>query len=100
MRPYLSLLDLAPKERQSLAQATSSAVGDDLVEHEILQLGGIDQHFLQTPKGQGERQRGDPVLFQPDPQLIRLLQHLQLGIRAQMKEAEQVQLLLELILEL
>ena len=75
-------------------------VGGDLLEQEAFQLSGIFQEVLQLSIGDAELQRLDAMMLQRDPQLIRLLSQVHLNVGPQMKEAEQVQFLLESCFEI
>ena len=75
-------------------------MGGDLLEQEAFQLSGIFQEVLQSSIGDAELQRLDAMMLQGDPQTIRLLSQVHLNVGTEMKEAEQVQLLLESCFEM
>jgi len=75
-------------------------VGGDLLEQEAFELSGIFQEVLQLSIGDAELQRLDAMMLQRDPQMIRLLPHVHLNVGTEMKEAEQVQFLLESCFEM
>ena len=75
-------------------------MGGDLLEQEAFQLSGIFQEVLQLSIGNAELQRLDAMMLQGDPQMIRLLSQVHLNVGTEMKEAEQVQFLLESCFEM
>jgi len=82
------------------AQRALPPVGGDLLEQEAFQLSGIFQEVLQLSIGNAELQRLDAMMLQRDPQMIRLLSQVHFNVGTEMKEAEQVQFLLESCFEM
>ena len=93
---------LTPRQHNSTkrAQRVLPPVGGDLLEQEAFEQSGIFQEVLQLSKGNAELQRLDAMLLQGDHQLIRLLFQVHLNVGTEMKEAEQVQFLLESYFEM
>ncbi len=75
-------------------------MGGDLLEQEAFQLSGIFQEVLQLRIGNSELQRLDAMMLQRDQQMIRLLSQVHSNVGTEMKEAEQVQFLLESCFEM
>jgi len=73
--------------------------GGDFLEQETFELSGIFQETLQLSIGNAKLQRLDAMMLQRDPQMIRLLSQVHLNIGTEMKEAEQIQFLLEFCFE-
>ena len=104
MKPLTPCPRIAARQHECITARSGlralAPVGRDFLEQEAFELSGIFQEIFQLSIGNAELQRLDAMMLQRDQQMIRLLSQFHLNIRTEMKEAEQVQLLLESCFEM